>query len=205
MGGLGRPRYLFEFVEVAKGDSKGRSHPDGWGYAVAKGNGNLEVFKTLYPIWERPLKPPSGRAFILHVRRAEKLGKSLEHVQPHLCNGVALAHNGGLKLPLESLSGFNLAYRSSSERLACLFGRLVERFGTEKALEVLSKRVKPKPSANFLAIVPSESKLVVYNHHSGDPYYVMWRKGNVFSSEPLGEGWEPLSEKGAPAWEVLSF
>ncbi|ALU12171.1 hypothetical protein EYM_01035 [Ignicoccus islandicus DSM 13165] len=205
LGGLGKPRYLSEFVKIARRDSKGKPNPDGWGYAVIDSRGQLRVFKTLYPIWERPTRLPEGIAFLVHARRAEKLGRSIDHLQPHVCNGVVMAHNGGVALPLEAIKDLNLAFRSSSERLACFLGNLVSRLGTERAVNILSKRIKPTPSANFIALVPSEMKFVVYNHHLGDPYHVIWRKGNVFSSEPLGPDWKPMSSNGEPRWEVLSL
>ncbi len=204
LGGVGRPRYLLEFFRIARRDCRGRSHPDGWGYAVYKDN-MIVTFKTLYPPWERPKDLPSGKAFLVHVRRGEKVGRSLDHVQPHICNGVVLAHNGGASIPFTLLKEFYLPERTTSERLACLFGRLVERFGAEDAIAKLTAMVRPTPSANLIALIPKERILVALNYHNGDSYYVMWEKEGIFSSEPLGEGWRPLSENGKPVWRILKF
>jgi len=200
LGGVGRPRFLNAFSEIAFKDSRGRSHPDGWGFAVY--SKRIKIFKTLYPIWERPRPLPSGRAFLVHARRAEKLPRELDYVQPHTCNGVVLAHNGGLKMSMSYLSEFLLAKRSASERLTCLFGKLLERYDVEGALEVLTKMIKPSPSANFVALIPKLKIFVAFNYHVGDRYYIMWVGDGVVSSERLRENWYPLSENGRAEWIV---
>lgn len=196
-----RPSYLLEFVRISKRDSRGLSHGDGWGYAVYDGR-SVRVTKKLDPIWESFEALPRF-PFVLHARRAKKLPKSLDHVHPHVCNGVVLAHNGNAAMPLPS--GMNLARRTVSERIACYLGRLLRSMSVEEALSTFVRTVKPKPSANFVALVPWLNKLIVMNYHNGDEYYVMWKKGDLFSSEPLGSGWEPLSLTGKPVWEVLDL
>ncbi|UXD22332.1 hypothetical protein IPA_03620 [Ignicoccus pacificus DSM 13166] len=203
LGGVGRARYLNPFIRIAFRDSKGRSHPDGWGFAVH--SSELKVFKTLNPIWERPRTLPLGKAFIVHARRAEKLPKTLEHVQPHLCEGVVLAHNGGVRIPMSTLKDFFLAGRSASERLSCLFGKLLRNNDVEKALSRLSDVVEPSPSANFVALIPERRLFVAYNYHKGSDYYVMWVGDRVVASERLREGWKPLSESGEPKWIVWEY
>ncbi|HIH90389.1 class II glutamine amidotransferase [Ignicoccus hospitalis] len=198
-----RPRFITNFVKVARKDGKGLPNGDGWGFAAYLADGTILIKKKLEPIWES-LEPLPRAPFLLHARRAEKLPKSLEHVHPHVCNGVILAHNGNVEVPRPS--GLKLYRRTSSEALACYFGALLASGRElEEALETVSKTVKPKPSANFVAIVTSASKLVIFNYHTGDRYYVMWKKEGVYASEPLGEGWQPLSEDGAPVWEVVDL
>ena len=203
LGGIGRPRYISEFTRVAFRDSAGKNHPDGWGFAVHAQS--LFIFKTIFPIWERPRDIPPGMAFVVHARRGERLGTSLEHVQPHYCEGVVLAHNGGAKISMRYIKDLNLAFRSSSERLACLFGKLVRKRGVENAIELLIKVAKPSPAINFISLIPSERVLVVMNYHTGNRYYTMWKKDQVFSSEPLGGGWTPMSEDGSPLYEVIRY
>ncbi|NPA84421.1 MAG: hypothetical protein GXO07_00245 [Crenarchaeota archaeon] len=196
-----RPRYLMEFIKIARNDSKGFSHGDGWGYAVFAG-GSLRVKKKLDPIWDS-WEPLPRLPFILHARRAKKLPRALDHVHPHLCNGVALAHNGNAEVP--QLPGLRLHKRTSSEKMACYFGYLVSSLGLGEAVRAFVRTVRPKPSANFVAIVPSLRKLVIVNYHNGDEYYTLWRKEDLFSSEPLGRGWEPLSLTGEARWAVLEL
>ncbi len=204
LGGLGKPRHLYEFIKIARRDSKGISHPDGWGYAVQH-NGTLIIKKFLEPIWERFEVPRAGDVFIVHARKARRLPKLLDHVHPHVCHGVVLAHNGNAVIPTPLLKDLNLAERTSSERLACLLGILLSRFDIENSLKKLSRLVTPKPSANFLALVPWMRKFIAFNYHTGDEYYTLWKKGNVISSEPLGEGWEPLSLSGKAEWIVMDY
>ncbi len=204
IGGLGKPRHLYEFVKIARRDSKGISHPDGWGYAIQR-NDSLIIKKFLEPIWERFEVPDAGDAFIVHARRARRLPKLLDHVHPHVCHGVVLVHNGNVSLPMTLLRGLNLAERTSSERLACLFGILLSRFDIESALKKLSELVEPRPSANFLALIPWMRKFVAFNYHSGDEYYTLWRRGSIVSSEPLDKDWEPLSVDGKAKWLIMDY
>ncbi len=199
-----KPVYITDFIRIARKDSRGLSHGDGWGYASLIGN-RLKVKKSLEPIWEDYVDVPRA-PFILHARRARKLPRSLDHLHPHICEGIALAHNGGVEIPSMALKGLKLARRTSSEKLACLLGKMLRLSGnTDEALSKLSKIIKPRPSANFVALVAWKAEMIVFNYHNGDEYYVMWRKGYTFSSEPLGEGWEPLSKNGEPKWVVMKL
>jgi len=202
LGGLGKPRHISNFVRIAKKDSKGLSHPDGWGYAVHT-DSELVVRKFIEPIWERFEVPPPGRAFIIHARRAERLPRSLDYVHPHVCNGVVLAHNGNAKVP--PVKGLVLSRRSSSEKLACLIGSLIKVTGVKEALNKIVDVIEPKPSANFLALVPWQRTFIAFNYHNGDKYYTLWIKGNIVASEPLGKDWEPLSEDGKAKWIAMKY
>lgn len=204
IAGKGKVRYIYEFVKVAKSDSKGLSHPDGWGYAIHNKD-SLIVKKFIEPIWERFEFPTTGDAFIIHARRAKRLPKSLDHVHPHICHGIILAHNGNASIPLLLSNEFNLARRTISEKLACLLGKLLFNSDIEGALQKLIKIVKPRPSANFLALLPWKRKLIAFNYHNGDEYYTLWTKDGVVSSEPLGKGWEPLSLDGKPKWLIMDY
>ncbi len=188
-------RIVRKLVEMAMGDSRGKVHPDGWGFAVLRDS--LLVYRSSIPIWEDLVEIPKGRVFIGHVREGRL--KGLEHSHPHLCLGVVAVHNGGAQVPKRLLvrEGIRTYMRTSSEALTCLMGLMINKLGLERGLKAFVRLVKPTKAVNIAAIY--KGKLIIINYHNGDRYYTIWANEQLseFSSEPLS-GFEPLSEDGRP-------
>ncbi len=188
-------RLVRKLVEMASGDSAGKVHPDGWGFAVL--GKELYVYRSSLPIWEDLVPIPKGRIFIGHVREGRL--KGIEHAHPHVCFGVVAVHNGGALVPKRLLvsEGIRTHMRTSSEALTCLMGILMNKLGIEKGLMAFVRLVKPTKAVNIAAIY--KGKLIVINYHNGDKYYTLWSNEELseFSSEPL-KGFQPLSVDGRP-------
>ena len=194
-GEVPNERLVRKLLQMAMGDSKGKVHPDGWGFAVLKEE--LVIYRSALPIWEDLVEIPKGKIFIGHVREGRL--KGLEHSHPHYCFGVVAVHNGGAQVPKRLLvrEGIRTYERTSSEALTCLMGLLINRLGLEKGLRAFVNLVRPTKAVNMAAIY--EGRLIVVNYHNGDRYYTLWASEDLseFSSEPL-KGFIPLSEDGRP-------
>ncbi|KUO85490.1 MAG: class II glutamine amidotransferase [Thermoproteus sp. CIS_19] len=201
-----RPSLFRSFVEISRRDrTLGLSHGSGWGVLYAR-EGEYGLYKSVKPIWESYIDPPSGyKLYLLHSRLASVGGISPGNTHPIVYGDFAIAHNGTFRREelARELKGMGLDVRTGGATDSELFLKaFVDMGGDAEALEEVAKiaarHMDPEEPMMNIAIADlrtADAYFLTYRLVE-EPHYVPVARADgvtAVASEPLDDGpWSPL-------------